>query len=181
MSHPSTPAPVVFFLAVTCKDPEDVKNKVFPRLSKFLGFPIFTSKIFNFSEFTTYYEKEMGKDLKKFFVFFEKLKSPEFLIELKHLCYKFERALWIAPDRRGANLDPGYLCLSKLVLATFKDFSHRIYLGKGVFAEVTLIFKQGDFSKLPWTYPDYLQPWVLNFFKEVREWYRLKLRDFKCW
>jgi len=123
----------------------------------------------------------MGTDLKKFFVFFEKLKSPEFLIDLKHISYKLEKALWIAPNKRGVNLDPGYLCLSKIILATFKDFSHRIYLGKGVFAEVTLMFKQGDFTGLPWTYPDYLQPWVLEFFKRVRNWYKDRLKDFKCW
>ena len=74
-------------------------------------------------------------------------------------------------DSRGirvANIDPGYLEPSKLVLYSTKNFSHRIYVGNGIFAEVTLIYEHGDFKFLPWTYPDYMWRPNVDFLKSVR-------------
>ena len=79
-------------------------------------------------------------------------------------------------EKRRVNLDPGYLLLSRLVLSTFKDFAHRIYLGRGVFAEVTLIFREGSFRPLPWTYPDYAAPETIALFNKAREDYKKLLR-----
>jgi hypothetical protein len=56
---------------------------------------------------------------------------------------------------RTINLDPGYICASRLVLATTKDFSHRIYLRDGIYAEASLMFQKNGISVFPWTYPDY--------------------------
>jgi hypothetical protein len=73
------------------------------------------------------------------------------------------------------NLDPGYVSLSKLVLATTKDYSHRIYVGSGMYAESALHFENGQWTAWPWTYPDYAGPRYHAFFGHVRELYKAKL------
>ncbi|MBO8144070.1 MAG: DUF4416 family protein [Thermodesulfobacterium sp.] len=171
MSHPKTPTSQLYFIAITGKN-LDLWNKVLGTLENELGKSIFQSEIYNFSSFTSYYSKEMGEELKKSFYFFEKLKSPEYLIELKHKCYEIERKLAEPSGNRTVNIDPGYLGLSKVVLSTFKDYAHRVYLGKGVYAEVTLIFKNKTFTELPWTYPDYRQPQIIEIFNKARTWYK---------
>lgn len=175
MSHPKEPDPVLFFVAVITRElllAEEIKKD----LRSVLGKVILSSEPFNFSQFTTYYEKEMGGDLKKIFYFFEILKNPEFLVELKHICYKLELNHSLSSGNRQVNIDPGYLNLSKVVLATFKDFPHRIYLGKGVMAEVTLVFKNKTYTELSWTYPDYRQKMVIELFNKAREIYKQKLK-----
>ncbi|HPP13008.1 MAG TPA: DUF4416 family protein, partial [bacterium] len=75
------------------------------------------------------------------------------------------------------NLDPGYLDLARVVLFTTKDFSHRIYMSQGIYAEITLLFHQGKFQPLPWTYPDYQTEQYLKFFSWVREKYRQQIKS----
>lgn len=72
------------------------------------------------------------------------------------------------PVARPMNLDPGYIAPSKLVLASTKDYSHRIYLDDGVYGEVTLLFQQGAWRQFEWTYPDYRTPAYHEFFARVR-------------
>ncbi len=179
MSHPQKPSPNLFFLAITGKD-LSLWEKVLINLEPDLGKVVLQSEIYDFSSFTSYYAKEMGEALKKGFYFFERLREPEFLIDLKYTCYKIERELAEPSGNRTVNLDPGYIALSKIVLSTFKDFSHRIYIGKGVFAEVTLIFKGKSFTELPWTYPDYKQPQIIATFNKARAWYKNKLKGLQC-
>jgi len=175
MSHPKVPPPQLYFIAITGKDLEMWKE-VLNILKPELGDPFFQSQIYDFSSFTSYYAKEMGENLKKGFYFFEKLKPPDYLIELKLKCYEIEKELADSSGNRRVNLDPGYLGLSKIVLSTFKDYAHRIYLSKGVYAEVTLIYKNKTFTELPWTYPDYKQPEIIETFNKVRDWYKEKIK-----
>lgn len=129
------------------------------------------SKLFDFTH-TDYYEGEMGKGLKKTFLVFKKQIKPEKLIDLKLYAMKIESRFSVKKDgiaRRMVNLDPGYLSLSKLVLSTHKDYSHRIYLGKGIYAEVTLFYKDNSFRPFPWTYPDYAASEYITFFNDARK------------
>ncbi len=175
MSHPKIPNPNLYFVAITGKN-QDIWGETIDILINILGKVIFQSKIFNFSDFTSYYAKEMGEELKKGLYFFEKLISPEYLVELKHKCYELERKFSNSLGNRTINLDPGYLGLSKVILSTFKDYAHRVYLGKGVFAEVTLIYRNKTFTPLPWTYPDYQQPEIIEIFNKARAWYKENLK-----
>ncbi|RLC66931.1 MAG: DUF4416 domain-containing protein [Chloroflexi bacterium] len=138
----------------------------------------FESQILNFT-FTDYYEKEMGKNLKRQFVSFESLMPPESIIKIKHTCWEIEKVLSVKGKRR-INIDPGYLNLFQLVLATTKPYSHRIYLGERVFVEVTLIFHKGSFSPLPWTYPDYQTEGYLNIFNRLRATYKKQMENLGC-
>ncbi len=178
MSIPKEPKPVLFFIAVT----ENIQGLFLTFKEPFverLGMIALQSHTYNFSDYTQYYEKEMGKPLWKTFFFFENLKDPSYLVELKHLCFKIERESATPEGQRRTNLDPGYLALSKVVLSTFKDYAHRLYLGKSVYAEVTLIYKEGSFQPLDWTYPDYKDEKVIEIFNKARTYYKERLSAYR--
>lgn len=130
-------------------------------------------------DFTRYYCAEMGENLRRAILSFANLIDPGDLAEIKVLTNRMEAQFGetIAGRlKRIVNIDPGYLDPSKLVLASTKNFSHRIYLGGGIFGEVTLIFRSGEFRDLEWTYPDYQSAGVKRFLLEVRERYLSSLR-----
>jgi hypothetical protein len=125
---------------------------------------------------TTYYEREMGLHLTRLYVAFEPLISIAALATVKHTTNQLE-AMWsTAQGQRRVNVDPGYLDLAKVVLASTKDHSHRLYIGNGIFAEVTLRYRQHTFQPWDWTYPDYRVPATLAFFQQLRERYKAQLR-----
>ena len=128
---------------------------------------------------TDYYLGEMGDDLQRQFVSFERLIQPNEIPHIKQLTHQLEEKicydLGLPIGQRRVNLDPGYLTLSKLVLATTKDFSHRIYLGDGIYAESTLHYEDGGWVPWPWTYPDYADGRYNTFFVRVRDRHKAKL------
>lgn len=133
------------------------------------------SALFPFTQ-TTYYNREMGAALSRVYVTFEGLINMADLIVMKHTTNRLE-AEWAATSGgRRVNLDPGYLDLAKVVLASTKDHAHRLYLGAGVYAEITLRYWRKQFQAWDWTYPDYRLPVTLSFFEHVRQQYRLQLR-----
>lgn len=140
-------------------------------------------------DFTDYYEPEMGKNLIRRWLGFSRLVPSDSLTRTKLATIALEHQLASSAvgedsrsaiadrrskieDRRSsvrrANLDPGLLSLHNFVLASTKDFAHRIYLGSGIHAELTLIYKSGRFESLPWTYPDYRTPACLDFLVRCR-------------
>ncbi len=124
---------------------------------------------------TTYYEPTMGPGLQKQFFAFERLVPADRLPEIKLRTIALEHELAASgrfAEPRPINLDPGLLSLGKFVLATTKDQAHRLYLGDGIFAEVTLRFQDGRFQPWPWTYADYRLPEVLDFLFAARERYK---------
>lgn len=125
---------------------------------------------------TDYYREEMGESLRKRMVSFEALIRAETLPTIKLETNQLEDRYAIDGKRR-INIDPGYLSLSKLVLATSKDFSHRIYLAEGIFADLHLKYQQHRFRPQEWSYPDYREEKVLRFFEEVRKIYALQLAE----
>ena len=129
--------------------------------------------------YTAYYNDETGPEILRTFYSFRKLFEPGGLAAAKIQTNGLEvelgqrRELSVA---RPVNLDPGYVDEAKLVLATTKDYSHRIYIGKGIYAEVTLQFRKGRFEAWPWTYPDYRSDEYSELFGKVREHYIEALR-----
>ena len=117
---------------------------------------------------TDYYDREMGPGLCRQFVCFGPLVSRERLATIKLTTNALEQRFSCEQGRRRLNLDPGLLSVENLVLATGKNFTHRIYLRDGIFAEVTLIFQGGRFQTLPWTYWDYAVPDVVNLLTDWR-------------
>jgi hypothetical protein len=125
---------------------------------------------------TDYYTPEHGPGLMRRLVTFRPLIDPGRLAAIKRETNALEQR-WTDEGQRQVNLDPGYLSLSKLVLATTKDHGHRMYLGQGIYAEVTLRFQDGAFRAWPWTYPDYASPHYATLLAGVRERYKAQLRE----
>ena len=128
---------------------------------------------------TKYYAKEMGDNLLLQLLAFKKLGAPERLAEIKLRSNDLERefaASHAYSEQRPLNIDPGYLTLGKFVLATTKDASHRLYLGSGIFGEVTLYFVYGEWKGREWTYPNYLEAPYKDFLAAARNYLRSCLR-----
>ena len=117
--------------------------------------------------FTDYYAPEMGGGLRKLYLVFSPPFERERLPEVKNRTNTLERQSADSGARR-VNIDPGYLSRDKLALASTKDFSHRLYLGEGIFGEVTLHYRKGELHAFPWTYPDYQMPRVHEMLLRAR-------------
>ena len=126
---------------------------------------------------TGYYEAEMGPGLTRLFCSFREPLPQDELAAAKKWTVRLEGEQLAGEGRgRTVNLDPGLLCVERLVLASTKDFSHRVYLRDGIFAEVELVCREGAFHPLPWTYPDYRRRETLDFFDALRVHWRRRLR-----
>lgn len=167
------PDPVKLFVGILTSDPA-LLVPLRLRLEAVLGPVDLVGPLLDF-DYTRYYEAEMGPALKRQFWSFAHLVAPDALPGAKLLTNDIEQEFAIEGKRR-VNLDPGYLAEAKLVLATTKDYAHRLYLGHGIFGEVTLIYRRGEFVALPWTYPDYRSEEYLGFFLELRAVYRRQIR-----
>lgn len=123
---------------------------------------------------TAYYTEEMGRPLKRKFISFRKHIRPEDISGIKAATNILEKSLAVKEKdclARQINIDPGYISDSKLVLATTKDYYHRIYLKGGIYAEVTLAWKKGSFHPFEWTYPDYKTSEYIAILNKIRELY----------
>ena len=137
------------------------------------------SPAFEFVE-TDYYEATMGPGLRKVFFAFDRSIDPSELAEIKRTTNGWEEeyaARGNHPEPRPLNLDPGYLSLGKLVLASTKDFAHRIYLSHGIYAEVTLQYKHRRWRHHEWTFADYRRGDYQRFFTECRNRLRRQIRE----
>lgn len=179
MARPRAPQPVKLLCGLLSGD-VDLLRRARQLLVRRLGPTDLESDVWPFSQ-TDFYEEEMGSDLKRQFLSFAEPVPPEALVGIKHETNTIEAeiaeqcaGLEIA---RPVNLDPGYVDLGKLVLATTKDRSHRIYVGQRMYAEVTLHFMNGGWQAWPWTYPDYLRAEYHEFFLRMRERLRAQRRE----
>lgn len=116
---------------------------------------------------SSYYAAEMGPGLVKLFVSFGPLLAQEKLAGVKRETNRLEEG-WADPSGRSCNLDPGIITHYSVILATTKGYAHRVYLGEGIYAEPTLLFRRGAQDALPWSYPDYQSPAAQEFFREAR-------------
>ncbi|MGB2705651.1 MAG: DUF4416 family protein [Candidatus Omnitrophota bacterium] len=127
------------------------------------------SGTFNFS-CTPYYEKEFGQNLKRKFFSFKRPVRLRKNYRIKLYTNSVEKKL-SEKNARTINIDPGYVSLTKLVLFTTKNRSHRIYIDEGIYADLELQFSNKSFRALPWTYPDYKTDAYIEFFNSVRSAY----------
>lgn len=131
--------------------------------------------------YTDYYKKEMGERLFRKFLSFKTLIEPKKLAKLKIFTNTIEAKFSIKnrqgrPLRRQINIDPGYIDLAKLILASTKDYKHRIYLNNGIYAEITLFYQGTSFRPWEWTYPDYRTCDYVDFFNKVRRIYHKQIK-----
>lgn len=143
-------------------------------LQKLFGPIVLRSEPVPFTQ-TTYYDNEMGPGLRRLYVAFDALYDMADLPAIKHRTNALEADWAVAPGRRRVNIDPGYLDLAKVVLASTKDHAHRLYVGAGIYAEVTLRYWHKQFQPWDWTYPDYRLPLTRAFFERLRELYKAQV------
>jgi hypothetical protein len=168
--------PVKLFVGVLLSD-ASWSLKAEQALSEQFGPVDLRSELIPFT-FSDYYRRETGDAIQRIFFAFEQLIEAEQLPEIKIRTNDLEASFSTASSSvpRPVNLDPGYVEHSKVILASTKNFYHRIYLGQGIFGEVTLHFKNNGFQFFPWTYPDYQSERYQSFFLELRAIYRKQLR-----
>ena len=166
--------PVKTIIAVLTSEPSLLPT-VYQHLTDKLGEIDYTSALIPFNS-TTYYEAEMGKEIQRQFISFENLMDADGLADRKLYTNNLEQ-IFIQENtyHRRVNLDIGYVCLAKLILASTKDHAHRIYLRDGIFAEMTLRFYQKTFQAWEWTYPDYRSQTYIAIFNHIRKIYRKQL------
>lgn len=173
--------PVLLICAMVSRYPAALQWGI-DRLTERYGPSALESPVFEFTE-TTYYRDSMGDDLKKQFVGFETLIDPADLVDAKIATNQMEQDYidqHTDPEARPLNLDPGYISQAKLVLATTKDRDHRLYVAKGIYAEVTLFFRQKQWCGRSWTYPDYQRDDFQTFFTQCRNWLKERYKSGHC-
>ncbi|MCX7829889.1 MAG: DUF4416 family protein [Acidobacteria bacterium] len=163
------PKPSLLFAAITY-NPAISRADLEKHLTDFFGEILIKSESFKF-DFTDYYEKEMGQNLFKFLVSFKQLLTEDNIPHAKLKSDGIEKLFLDENGNRKANIDPGFISESRVVLASTKNFSHRIYMGQGIFGEVTLLYQNKTFVSLPWTFPDYKSPQIQNFLFAARNEY----------
>ncbi len=173
MSKPSLPQPVKLVASVLTGD-TDIAGQVCEKLISRFGQTDFRSNPLPFN-FTAYYEKEIGENLFRHILGFEKLIMPETLPSIKLWTNELESFFLRKDGTRRVNIDPGYISLCHLILATCKNFSHRPYLRDGVYADMTLIFKGKTFTPLEWSFPDYASASHINLLNRIRNTYHRQL------
>ncbi len=176
MSHPAIPAPAKLIASLIvsrdslgtrvepCREVKDVMSE----MEEMFGPIDYQSPVRPFTQ-TAYYNKEMGDGLLRLFVGFAQLVSRDRLADIKLATNRIEQSYVDQAGGRRINIDPGLLSVENLVLATGKNFTHRIYLKDGIFAEVTLLYQGGRFQALPWTYWDYTADEVIEIMETLRQ------------
>ena len=127
--------------------------------------------------YTTYYQKEMGEHITRQWWVFDTLHDPSSLADMKITTNRIEQHYINEQGKRQVNIDPGTIAMSNVVLASTKNYSHRIYLGKGIYAEVTLLYRNKSYTTLDWTYPDYREVSTIDFFNQSRTLLKEKLSN----
>lgn len=174
-AHPPSPA---LFLVAAFSRYEESLAWARARAVEAWGPIALESTAFDFGQ-TNYYQATMGDGLRKVFWTFERLIDPGAVVDLKLQTNSWEQeyaALGNHSEPRPLNLDPGYVTLGKLLLASTKDFAHRVYLSRGVFAEVTLFYRRGAWEHHEWTFADYRRPDYQEFFSRARDYLHRRLR-----
>jgi len=174
MSQSQTPKPAKLVIGFFLKEKNLVVPVVKALVDKFGPVDI-VSPWFPFN-FTTYYEAEMGAPLFRRMLAFETMIKQSALSDIKLTTNDLELE-YSKNSKRMINLDPGYMLRERFVLATGKNYSHRIYIGKRIYADLTLIYTKSRFRKLPWTYPDYAEQNMLTYLERVRNKYVIDLRQ----
>ncbi len=168
MSQPTAPQPAKLVIGVFTND-QQLFSPVLEGMTKLFGDIDLISPWIPF-DYTSYYEREMGPGLMRRMAAFKPLIEQNSLSEIKIKTNAIEHE-FSKDQKRSINIDPGFMLRERFVLATGKNFAHRIYIGDHIYADLTLIFQKGSFQSLPWTYPDYQAKEMQSFLYRVRNKY----------
>ncbi len=144
--------PVKYFVAVLYREEECFK-KAKPLMENIWGGIDIEGEAHLF-DVTEYYKPEMGSPIFRRLCSFERLQMPNFLVDMKICCNQLELQLSIG-GKRTVNLDAGYLDHNKVVLASAKEAGQKIYLDKGIYADLAGRYKSGKYQPFEWSFPDF--------------------------
>jgi hypothetical protein len=163
MSVLKNPTTVMVFASVLFDETKISETVLLDRFEKTFGHS--HSAYHPFCPMKEYYSKEMGEvlNLKRVFFFCHKLHSRDILIQSKKWAIELEKE-FSSDKKRKVNFDVGVISLENLQLATGKNFTHRVFLADNIYSDLTLIFQNDSFTTLPWSYPDYSHPEIINIF-----------------
>lgn len=173
MSHPKAPDPGLLVISILSAQWETFWPGLQDELEKAFGPMDEVSPLFDFVE-TRYYNEELGTPILRRIVSFERLRFLDELADIKLFTNSLENR-YGEGERRLFNLDPGFITLQSLVLATGKNFSHRIYLKDGIWADLTLMWQKRQWVAFPWTFPDYAGEDMKSRLTKFRQSYKTKL------
>ena len=177
MGRPTDPSPVLVVMAAFSRYPSALAWA--RQKAEALWGPVALQSPFFLFDQTDYYAATMGRGLQKTFFAFQRLADPADLVNWKIATNAWETEYAAAAghaEPRPLNLDPGYLTLGKLVLASTKDFAHRIYLSRGIYAEVTLSYQNRNWQSHAWTFADYRRAEYQDFLSRCRDYLHHELR-----
>lgn len=160
------PSPVKLFLAIMHVSESSLQQSL-KRCTEKFGTIEHSLGPVDFTSFTHYYNKEMGSTIFKSYMIFQQLIDRSEISSIKNFTNEIEKE-FMCNNKRVVNLDPGYITVDKFVLASTKDFYHRIYLDQGIYAEVTLHFRRGRFRYFSWTYSDYKEEYIQMLLQQGR-------------
>jgi len=166
MSLPQPPDPAKLVIGLFTREKQQFRKATCDLLEEFGEIEV-VSPWFSF-DYTRYYETEMGGPLFRRMMVFKTPIQQDDLPDIKTITNRIELK-YTRDQKRTVNIDPGYLLLERFVLATGKNYTHRIHIGKGIYADLTLIFQNGSFQSLPWTYPDYADQTIKTFLEKIRD------------
>jgi len=180
MAHPKAGKPkeaasVKLVAAVLAGRDFDLERLLFPMLEERFGRMDHRGSIHPFDG-TDYYEDEMGPSLGRLIVSFEPLCEATDIVQVKLDTAAMEEDL-AGDGGRRVNIDPGYMDYYKIILASFKEGPQKIYLGRGVYADPVLMFFDGEFGPLPWTFPDFKSGLYREDFRAIRALYKKARRE----
>jgi len=174
LASASLPSPVMLFSSVIYSEEESAVAAL-AAMSERYGQLEYCSPARPFDH-TSYYAGEMGSQLKRRIIAFEQLVGRATLPAIKLYTGAIERRLRDPNGQRRVNLDPGFVSLEQVTLATTKPYSHRIYLSEGIWAELCLTYRDQTYHKLAWTYPDYAEAEMVQTMLDLRRIYGEKLK-----
>lgn len=175
MSVPREPDRAQLMVSILCAQWETLWPRLMHELEDGLGQVDYQSPLLAFSH-TDYYDAELGAPITRRLLGFGPLVRQEHLADIKLFTNSLEKRYCRPDGKRLVNLDPGIVTQERLVLATGKNFTHRVYLGQGIFADLTLIYQAGGWTRLPWTFPDYGGGELFEHLSALRRLHREKLR-----
>ena len=173
MGRPKVPKPAKLVMSLISSE-DELLMRAMEDLKSFLGEVDLIGDLLPF-DFTRYYDEEMGSPLFRRFIAFKELVPRDALADIKMRTNGVEER-YSHDGRRRVNIDPGALSAENLVLATTKDYAHRPYLRDGIYADLTLIFRNRSFRPLEWTYPDYRREEVIELMNRLRRIYLNQLK-----
>jgi len=175
MSRPQVPAPAQLVVSVLSSRLVRLWPALEAAMQAKWGPVDYISESFPFTQ-TSYYDDELGTPILRRLISFEQLVPQDVLPEVKLAGNALEDHWRDQTGRRMVNLDPALLSLERFILGTGKNFTHRIYLRQGIYADLTLIFQKGGWQVLPWTFPDYSGEYIQGLLTRMRDRYKKKLR-----